>query len=199
MLKIKIKKNNRINSSHSDRSKGFSIGEILLSLFILSFVLVLMTNLLVKSILHSTDSRDRIVASQLAQEGVELVRNVRDNNWANGDGMCSAGFPNNDNNKCVIDRDDAGSVCNNTPPVDFYDLKIDSESFFSHNNGTATKFKRKIEIDYNGASCNAAGTTQVTITSMVVWGEEFPVGGINNCNVANKCAYAQSVLTKWGE
>ncbi|EKE16521.1 MAG: hypothetical protein ACD_11C00004G0019 [uncultured bacterium] len=188
---------------------GFSIGEVLLSMLILSFVMVLMTNLLVKSILHSTDSRDRIIASQLAQEGVELVRNVRDNNWADGDPTtesfeCNDNFPNTDNTQCRIDINsiDVNGIndCDNDPSANFYDLNIDSNNgFYSHSNGEETKFQRKIEVDYTPGACPAS--SYVTITSMVVWGNNSPddIANVTDCNMENKCAYAQSILTKWGE
>jgi len=60
--------------------KGFSIGEVLIAAFILTVGVVSAVTLLTRSIVDTIDSRNLVIASQLAQEGTELVRNQRDNN-----------------------------------------------------------------------------------------------------------------------
>ncbi len=59
--------------------KGFSIGEVMVAAFILLFGIVSAIFLTARSINQIGSSRDAIVATSLAQEGTELVRNVRDN------------------------------------------------------------------------------------------------------------------------
>ncbi len=59
--------------------KGFTIGEVLVAMFILLIGIVDAVFLTVRSVGELRNSRDAVVASLLAQEGTELVRNVRDN------------------------------------------------------------------------------------------------------------------------
>lgn len=59
--------------------KGFSIGEVLVAMFILLIGIVDAVFLTVRSVNDLGNSRDAVVATMLAQEGTELVRNVRDN------------------------------------------------------------------------------------------------------------------------
>jgi len=183
MLKIKSRK-------LKIRKKGFFLIEGVIAAFIVTVGLVAVINLIVSGISHTTDSRDHIIASQLAQEGVELVRNIRDNNWANNNDSF-AGFPSSSDQNCIIDKDNNGIICNNGVDQRLYY----NNGFYVHDNtGTNTKkdtkFQRKIELTY--------GNNSLTVTSIVIWGSNFPAA-LTNCTVSHKCVYAQSVLTKWGE
>lgn len=64
--------------------QGFSIMEILVVLFIVSVSLLGVLSLLVQNIQVQNINKNNLIASSLSQEGIELVRRVRDNNWENG-------------------------------------------------------------------------------------------------------------------
>jgi len=61
--------------------KGFSLIEIVIAITTLVVVVVAATTLIVSSIRTTTTNVDNIVAYNLAQEGLEAVRNMRDSNW----------------------------------------------------------------------------------------------------------------------
>lgn len=61
--------------------KAFSIIEVLIWIFIFSMWLMSVYMLLQSSININKDNKDRIIASNLAREGIELVRNIRDSNY----------------------------------------------------------------------------------------------------------------------
>jgi len=64
-------------------NKGFTIIELVISIFILSIAVVgIFTAFWIVTILTS-DSADRLTAIYLAQEGMEITRNIRDTNWLN--------------------------------------------------------------------------------------------------------------------
>jgi type II secretory pathway pseudopilin PulG len=68
---------------------GFTIIELVISIFILSIAVIgIFSAFSVMSILTSNAS-DQLTATYLAQEGMEIVRNIRDTNWLNMD----AGIP----------------------------------------------------------------------------------------------------------
>ena len=124
--------------------KGFSLIEVLISLLILSTGIAAVVLLMMQSIRSSQTSRDQIIASMLAQEGIELMRNYRDNNTSsfNTTGIASA------ENDCRMDIT-MGAI----NLGDFLiDCNVNSEkglylsgNFFSHTvNGTA-KFYIKID------------------------------------------------------
>lgn len=178
----KIKKNRLLPSIRQNRpaKKGFSLIEVLVALLVLSVGIAAIAILMVKNIKDLHTSKNQIIASMLAQEGIELVRNLKDNTAAfvttpiigkaNGSdyridiGMSYANFLNN-----------AAS-----------DKKLYLNSgFYTHTNtGTPTKFSRKIEI--------ANGTGQITVTCYASWnasGIQMP------CNIGNKCVSTVSIMT----
>jgi len=175
------------------KKKGFSLMEAVISVFVVAVGLVAAINLMVSGINHSTDSRDHVVASQLAQEGVELVRNLRDNNWAVGNvSFDIAKFPAVSKSNCRIDKD-SNNIHSCAPGADHKKLNYDGNNFYVHAAGTATKFQRKIELDFDNPSLG-----DLTVTSIVIWGSGFPAV-LADCNVSNECVSTQSVLTEWGE
>lgn len=72
--------------------KGFTIIELVISIFVLSIAVVGIFNALSIIIILTSDSTDRLMATYLAQEGMEIVRNIRDTNWLNMDNA-TAGNP----------------------------------------------------------------------------------------------------------
>ena len=188
--------------------KGFSLGEVLLAAFVLTAGLLSLTALMASSLRNSFETRDAIIATELAQEGVELVRNVRDNDFAVG-----GGFTAFDNTKrhCRIDYDDImvptpPEFCHNTVPtavteVGRYNLQY-SGGFYRHISTTQERFSRYIYIDYD--SVNA----QTTVRSFVYWGDPadplmFKIGSVGGtgittqCTVAKKCVFTEVTLTSW--
>ncbi|MDD5589743.1 MAG: hypothetical protein PHQ47_01040 [Candidatus Portnoybacteria bacterium] len=96
-------------------------------------------------------SQDRLVASNLAQEGFEVVRNIRDNNW------------------------EAGADWNSGLGQDEYLVQYDSSSlipyshkplllgnFYNYVSGTPTKFYRRIIINEVDSDC-------LDLVSEVTW------------------------------
>lgn len=60
---------------------GFSLVEIMAVLLIVALGIIGVANLAVQSIQAQTINKGNIIANQLAQEGIEIVRQVRDTNW----------------------------------------------------------------------------------------------------------------------
>lgn len=162
--------------------------EVLLSVFVLEIGLVATVSLMASSISHSADSRNQIIAAQLTQEGIELINNIRDNNWASGKTAFDPPFPAN-SLACTVNYDydyTTGSGINCSSP----DLKLYyKDSFYVHDSSgsVATRFQRKITI-----ADDSDGNKR--ITSMVIWGNStFPA--IGSCNTGAKCTYSEMVLS----
>lgn len=182
----------RIGKKLNKRHAGFSLMEAIFSIVILITGILATVNLISRSIMISFDARNQLIATELAQEGVELVRNVRDNNWQ----VAGAGsFDGVDvvSRDCV-DKDTPITTCN--PADNQYKLYINSDGFYVHSStgGTPTKFSRSLKIE------NVDGNRKVT--SMVRWNGNvtvFPttIDG-TTCNTSNKCAYTTTTLSKWG-
>lgn len=92
--------------------------------------------------LYSTSiyASNRFTALYLSQEGIELIKNLRDNNLISG-----ADWKTNIEcaSVCKIDFNDA-SLSSDSSPYSF--LKKDSSGFYQYEAGDNTIFKRKIMI-----------------------------------------------------
>jgi len=71
-MKIKTILNNK---------KGFGLVEMLMSMTILAIALVALMTLMTHLIRAAKINENKVVALNLAREGVEIVRNIRDTNW----------------------------------------------------------------------------------------------------------------------
>lgn len=126
--------------------KAFTLIEVLLAVFLIALGVLGAFALLGQTLAFTTLSADRLQASYLAQEGIEIVRNIRDSNWL--EQVNDPSIPWSDGlgpGDWEADYDDQGL----TSFGDRY-LKINA-GFYNYDSGTETKFKRKITITPNGA------------------------------------------------
>ena len=122
------------------KNKGFTVLELLTSILVISIGVLTAYSVTQRIFAQTIDSANRIQAVYLAKEGIEVVRNIRDTNWVEGNPDWDDGLTAGD---WEADYNTAGTI-NDTYDGDF--LRIDSTGFYSYSAGTATKFKRKITI-----------------------------------------------------
>lgn len=70
-----------INMNNKKVKKGFSLPEVIIAITILVLIIVTATNLLISSMGANVVNTNKIIAYNLAQEAIEGLRNIRDNNW----------------------------------------------------------------------------------------------------------------------
>ncbi|OGI15256.1 MAG: hypothetical protein A3E38_00430 [Candidatus Moranbacteria bacterium RIFCSPHIGHO2_12_FULL_54_9] len=179
----------------TEKLQGFLIIEVLISAFLLTIGLVATTVLISGSLGHSLDTRDTIIAVELAQEGVELVRNVRDNNVASGGNGFAAFFTNRKN--CRIDYNDPMTSldCQNSRPASSYALQYVG-GFYGHFGTGPERFSRYVYIDYTDAP---TGQEKALVRSFVFWGGAAVPSPTNttNCTAQNSCVFTEITLTNW--
>lgn len=173
--------------------KGFSFVEVILSVFVLSTGLLSVMALMTTNLRHSMESRKTIIASGLAQEGMELVVNKAEDNIVKG-GISNQFNSLGDNDLYCIGLTAASGIqyvsnCSNFS-LWFRDT---GQLFYTHNSGgggEGTLFKRKVVIRSSGAGTNK------TITSFVWWrsGAAPTMATLGTCTVANQCVYAQTLI-----
>ena len=148
---------------------GFTIIEIVIAISLLSFALVGIFSAYSVVVISTADTANQLTANYLGQEGMEIVRNIRDENWMHMDycsftnltdpsctpapmwldGLTSSGTPAvNCLTGCEVDYTTGTSASPNWSMKIYagLPLKIDSSGLYNYTNGTATKFKRKITI-----------------------------------------------------
>lgn len=63
------------------KNKGYSLLEVIIAVFILTVALIAIISLTMSTRIISERSSEELVAINLAREGIEVVRQIRDNNW----------------------------------------------------------------------------------------------------------------------
>lgn len=150
--------------------KGFTLVEALVALSILIVGIISGFILVTKALYNVTIIQDRLTASFLAQEGIELVRQIRDtnylkklkgetNNW--DDGL-------NTGDNIVIVNTNTDSVTlrfSSDPLYDPYLYYHPTTGFYDHDSsGSKTTFQRVINI-----SPNPMNNDEIKVQSIVTW------------------------------
>lgn len=162
--------------------KGFLLMEAVMAIFIIGASLIVFITVLSRTFQFEFRNRDYAAASGLAQEGVELVRNIRDNNWKEGD-MAFDGstgtfrFP--DDGCWQMDYKNDRYSCS---PNRY--LLLDGDYFYEYDSGNSTKFRREITI-------SDGGDGKKNVESKVIW---TPPGTANETNITVK-----DTLSSWAD
>ena len=153
----KIKKlKSYITTSKSDA--GFTLLEVMMAVFVVTVGIIGIFTVIQNLSIQSSYSSNRLIAIYLAQEGMEIIRNVRDTNWLEQqsnpenpweEGLtgCSVGCE--VDYLCTTVEDPSITNPNGHLCLALYSgslLKIDVNGFYNYSSGTDTKFKRKITI-----------------------------------------------------
>ncbi len=87
-------------------TRGFTVVETLMALTVFSMVVVALVTVSSSSVTNVNFMRNRLTASYLGQEGIEVVRNIRDGYIASGAGWDSfvAAF----DNQCMSESSESG-------------------------------------------------------------------------------------------
>jgi len=128
---------------------GISLIEVVAAISIITIGLVGVLSLVIQNIEAQYINKNVLIASGLAQEGLELARNIRDLNWltagnlwyqdlieeASGERKFALDYSGRTSLTDINDIDEAGAS-----------LKIDGNGFYWHGAGQATQFSRLISV-----------------------------------------------------
>jgi prepilin-type N-terminal cleavage/methylation domain-containing protein len=123
---------------NSTDSGGFTLVEVLVSILVLSLAFTAIFYILVTNISDADLIKDNFIASGLVQEGMEVVRNIRDNDWHAGNTFGTS-IPDG----TYLVQWNSQSLM---PFVDSYLKKDNVTGFFSYDSGIDTVFKRTVTI-----------------------------------------------------
>ncbi len=172
--------------------KGFSLVEVIISIAILTMGIAAISMLMASNIKNAQAAKDEVIAMSLAQEGIELVRNIRDGgnadwtiDWATLKGKMSSVGSLYDNSRIDSQYWPSNFVWSDSSDKRLY---LNASGFYTHNTAGSpapTKFYRKLIF-----SKDASDT--VTAVGVVTWDSagNFP----SACTVANKCLSVTSLL-----
>jgi hypothetical protein len=155
---------NRLMSKKKRRSKGEG-GQIFIeSIVAISLAIVGLLGILIlttRSMAYNTDAGQRFVATYLAAEGIEIVKNLIDENYSKGLPWCQG----ISNGSWQADNEDSAltSFSNSSH------LKIDADGRYSYDpGGTDTPFTREIVITLITHQGDDS-TNEVKVNSIVRW------------------------------
>jgi len=163
------------NLQYHNRCRGFSLIELMVSFAILTVGLTSGINLIGQGLKSSSYLKNQSMASYLAVEGIELVKNKRDENflkkinWLQDlQSNCIA------SNACIIDPTNLASGINQCPNIGGQPkcppLKYDtSANLFNYSTGLTTIFTRKITI----SAAADFGNEEREVISEVSWTDRF--------------------------
>ncbi len=148
------------------KTSGFTLVETLVSLFILSIAISATLAIITFNLNNANFVKNNFIASGLAQEGAEVVRNLRDTDWFTpGQSFGYLGGTSVANGVYCVQWDSELltpiASCSNP-------LKKDASGTYQHGSGSATIFSRTVTVDPVSAS-------ELRITVNVTWPER---GGI---------------------
>ena len=142
---------------------GFTLIETMVAVSVLMVALTAPLTLASQSLFASVYAKDKIVASYLAQEAVEVVREKRDNNLlkiVRGDSTeWLEGVPLGQYFSVDVATDEiilCGDACKNTA------IQHDG-AFYTYVSGDATRFSREIMVT------TFPGSDEATVTASVYW------------------------------
>jgi len=142
--------------------RGFTIVEVIIAIFVILVGILGAFSATRQIISYISFSNSKLSATYLAQEGIEIVRNIRDTNWLEGEnwdnGLWSGNWQADYNDSGLSSWTDPGT------PLNF------DGNFYSYDITTnPTKFKRKITI--NSVDTNGDGENDLKVTVLVEWKE----------------------------
>jgi len=138
------------------KEEGITLIEVIVSTFILLVAIVGSYLAFTQIFIANSSVSDRLVAAYLAQEGIEVVRNIRDTNWVSGSAWdnllvtCPSDGCQVDHKTGTIEGSPISSLAQYNDSVP---LRIDNNGFYTYEevDSTPTKFKRKITITSSDA------------------------------------------------
>lgn len=123
-----------------DNQKGFTLVESMIAVGIIVTSLVSILVLINRSLGFSSLAFNKLVAGNLAQEGIEIVRNIRDTNWLN-----QKAWDNGlDDGVYQADYSSKSLAIYTDQPL----LFEENTGVFNYALGTETTYKRKIELKH---------------------------------------------------
>ena len=168
MAKRKLEE--RLNGKR-DNLNSFSVVEVLIALSILLVGILGNVALMVRTLDTSILTLQKLTAAELAQEGVEIVRNIKDSKVISG--SVDSWFANLSGSYYADYNDHQLNPILPGDPVPF--LKKDENGFFNYDSGNPTIYKREIKIE-------KIDDHHLRVNSIVSWSHK----GINfSVNVEN--------------
>lgn len=128
---------------------SFTIIEVMMAIFVLTVAVGGSFALIQQTLVSASINQQKLIAYYLAQEGIEIVRNIRDSNWLEKRSIPTISWDDGiADNLSVGQFQNYLADYNKLELISFEDkvLNLDEDGFYSYSVGTPTRFKREITI-----------------------------------------------------
>ncbi|MFY9462277.1 MAG: prepilin-type N-terminal cleavage/methylation domain-containing protein [Candidatus Sungiibacteriota bacterium] len=171
------------DSHHSHFNAGFTLLETIVALTVIVAAMAGPISLTTRGIFSAKFAKNKLVAVNLAQEGLEIIRQCRDNsvllNWPGGYASIGTG---------EWQADVLGNTLNSCPLSPFTGAALSRDEgtgLYNYSTGAASLFTRKITTQINFDCGGTAGSDRFCVTSRITWSE----GGIDRVMTLQETLY----------
>lgn len=152
------------------KSRGFTLLEVIVAIFILTVGVGGTFSLIQQTLYAASISESKLIASYLAQEGVEIVKNIRDRAWLEKRELGSIiswdeYLPEGDWQADYFYQTLQGHPYSDEP------LNVDDSSGYNYSSGSPTKFRRKISISEKTDLDEDGEPDKMKTSVKVIWKE----------------------------
>jgi len=155
-----------MNKQNNKRIKpAFSLIELLVAMAMVGIGLIGVASLAAQNIRVQYFNSNSLISAQLAQEGLELARNRRDNNWKSASPAGS--LADNYDHGFIIDYKPNHYASGYNDIADTEPLKINDDGFYSYDGDIVTPFRRFLTSDCT--TDDIVGAEYCRITCYVSW------------------------------
>ena len=175
--------------------KGFTLLEVIIAITLLLIGVTGTLVLITRTASQANLFPSRLIASYLTQEGIEIIRNIRDTNWleqaTDPSNLWDEGLTNCSIIGCEADytatavEDPESAVPPRIAPYANLLFKIDTNGVYSYSGTTDTKFTRKITIVSEDVTVPPDGINELKVTVETAWREK----GTNYSHRAHEILY----------
>lgn len=146
----------------ANKQRGFTLVETLVALVLITIAMGPVFILAASAINTASRIEHNLIAANLAQEGIEVIKNIRDTNWLNGSAF--------DNNLPVgIWRLEWNTTGGSLMAIGLNPVLKKNNGLYNYSSGTDTVFQRTVTI-------SKPNSGELILTSSVTWAER---GSIN--------------------
>lgn len=176
------------NGNFKQGNKGFTLVESIVAIFILLISVVMPMAVVARALFAANYAQDQITAVYLAQEGIEVVRNTRDNNvlsgaslWDQGDLGDGSSISCYSGSGCYVDAvNNRINACAGVCPSIQEDTAGVVSWYGNYSDWTNTKYIRTIKL-------SKISVYEIKINSTVTWATRS----------GDRTASVEDVLTNW--
>lgn len=132
---------------------SFTIIEVMMAIFVLTVAVGGSFALISQTLVAASINQQKLIAYYLTQEGIEIVRNIRDSNWLEKRSVPATPWDDGIADNLSVDQSQKYLTAHNESELISFEnkvLNLGEDGFYSYSPGTPTRFKREITITKTG-------------------------------------------------